>query len=77
MDSRRQTIRAILYSMGPRRAESYIRAFDLQDDEAQYIVEREAMRMSIHQIARKHNVSRETVERRRRSGLQKIVDQLP
>lgn len=26
--------------MGPRRAESYIRAFDLQEDEAQYIIER-------------------------------------
>lgn len=76
MDSRRQAIRAVLYSMGPRRAESYIRAFDLQADEAQYIVEREAMRMSIQQIARKHNVSRETVERRRRSGLQKIADQI-
>lgn len=77
MDSRRQAIRAVLVSMGPRRAEGYIRAFDLQEDEAQYIVEREALRMSIHQIARKHNVSRETVERRRRSGLQKIADQLP
>lgn len=76
MDSRRQAIRAVLASMGPRRAESYIRAFDLQEDETQYIVEREAMRMSIQQIARKHNVSRETVERRRRTGLQKITDQI-
>ena len=77
MDSRRQAIRSILSSMGPRRAESYIRAFDLQEDEAQYIVEREAMRMSVQQIATAHNVSQETVKRRRKSGLQKIADQLP
>lgn len=44
MDSRCQTVRALLSAMGPRRAESYIRAFDLQDDEAQYIIEREARR---------------------------------
>lgn len=77
MDSRCQAIRALLSNMGPRRAESYIRAFDLQDDEAQYIVEREAMRKSIQQIAVEHNVSQETVKRRRRSGFQKIADQLP
>lgn len=44
MDSRCQAVRALLSAMGPRRAESYIRAFDLQDDEAQYIIEREARR---------------------------------
>lgn len=62
--------------MGPRRAESYIRAFDLQEDEAQYIIEREAMRKSIQQIADSHSVSQETVKRRRKSGFQKIADQL-
>lgn len=77
MDSRCQAIRALLSTMGPRRAESYIRAFDLQADEAQYIVEREAMRRSIQQIAADHNVSPETVKRRRKSGFQKIADQLP
>lgn len=77
MDSRNQAIRALLSTMGPRRAESYVRAFDLQEDEAQYIIEREAMRMSLQQIAAAHNVSQETVKRRRRSGFQKIAYQLP
>lgn len=34
MDSRSQAVRALLSAMGPRRAENYVRAFDLQDDEA-------------------------------------------
>lgn len=76
MNSQNRAIRALLSTMGPRRAESYIRAFDLQEDEAQYIVEREAMRKSIQQIADFHNVSQETVKRRRKSGFQKIADQL-
>lgn len=76
MDDRHQAIRAVLSAMGPRRAESYVRAFDLQEDEAQYIIEREALRMSVQQIAAAHNVSQETVKRRRRSGFQKIAEQI-
>lgn len=76
MNSQNRTIRALLSSMGPRRAEDYIRAFDLRDDEAQYIIEREALRWSVQQIAAAHNVSQETVKRRRKSGFQKIIDQL-
>lgn len=76
MDSRNQAVRAVLAAMGPRRAEAYIRAFDLQEDEAQYIIEREALRWSIQQIAEKHSVSQETVKRRRKSGFRKISDQL-
>lgn len=75
MDSRCQAVRALLSTMGPRRAESYIRAFDLQDDEAQYIIEREARRRSIQEIADDHNVSPETVKRRRKSGFSKIAEQ--
>lgn len=77
MDSRSQAVRALLSTMGPRRAEGYIRAFDLQADEAQYIVEREAMGKSVQQIAAAHNVSQETVKHRRKSGFRKIAEQLP
>lgn len=77
MNSLHRTIRILLQEMGPRSAESYIRAFDLQEDEAQYIIEREVQRRSIQQIACAHNVSQETVKRRRRSGFQKIADQIP
>ncbi len=76
MDSRNQAIRALLAAMGPRRAESYIHAFDLREDEALYIIEREAKRRSIVEIARIYNVSPETVKRRRRSGFSKISDQI-
>jgi len=62
--------------MGPRRAEEYIRAFDLYEDEAAYIIEREVKRMSVQQIAEAHNVSPETVKRRRRSGFSRIMNQI-
>lgn len=77
MNSQHRVIRTLLHEMGPRRAESYIRAFDLRDDEAQYIIEREVLQKSIQQIAAKHNVSQETVKRRRKSGFRKIADQIP
>lgn len=77
MNSQHRVIRTLLQEMGPRRAESYIRAFDLRDDEAQYIIEREVLQKSIQQIAAKHNVSQETVKRRRKSGFRKIADQIP
>lgn len=75
MDSRCQAVRALLSTMGPRRAESYIRAFDLWEDEAQYIIDREVRKQSIQEIARAHHVSPETVKRRRRSGFSKIAEQ--
>ena len=62
--------------MGPRRAESYIRAFDLRDDEAVYIIEREVRQKSIQEIAHAHHVSQETVKRRRRDGFLKISEQM-
>jgi len=76
MNSQSRTIRAVISSMGPRRAESYIRAFDLLEDEAEYIIEREVLKKSIQQIASAHNVSPETVKRRRKSGFQKIAEQI-
>ena len=76
MDSRSQAVRALLSAMGPRRAENYVRAFDLQDDEAQYIIEREVMRKSVQQIAAAYHVSQETVKRRRKSGFKKIAEQI-
>lgn len=76
MNSQHRAIRALLSSMGPRRAESYIKAFDLYEDEALYIIEREVFQKSVQQIAAAHNVSEETVKRRRKSGFQKISDQI-
>lgn len=76
MNSQHRAIRALISEMGPRRAESYIRAFDLRDDEIIYIVEREAKNKSIIEIAREHNVSEETVKRRRKDGFRKISEQL-
>lgn len=76
MNSQHRAIRVLLQEMGPRRAENYIQAFDLRDDESMYIIEREVRRKSIQQIASAHNVSAETVKRRRRSGFQKIAEQI-
>lgn len=77
MNSRHQAIRALLSCMGPRRAESYVRAFDLQEDEARYIIDREVRKHSIEEIARNYSVSPETVKRRRKSGFEKIAEQIP
>ena len=41
MNSQHRAVRVLLQEMGPRRAESYIQAFDLRDDESMYIIERE------------------------------------
>lgn len=76
MNSQHRAIRALLQSMGPRRAETYVRAFDLREDEAMYIIECEVLQKSIQQIAAVHNVSQETVKRRRKSGFAKIANQL-
>lgn len=76
MNSQNRAIRVLLQEMGPRRAENYIQAFDLRDDESMYIIEREVRRKSIQQIASAQNVSAETVKRRRRSGFQKIAEQI-
>ena len=76
MDSRHRAIRALLQSRGPRRAEAYVTAFDLREDESRYIIECEVMQKSIQQIAVSYNVSPETVKRRRKSGFQKIADQI-
>lgn len=76
MNSGSRAIRAKLLEMGPRRIESYIRKFDLYEDEARYIIEHEARHKSIEQIAAVNNVSSETVKRRRRSGFRKIADQI-
>jgi len=76
MNIHSRTIRALLSEMGPLRAESYVRAFDLHEDEALYIIEREAKRKSIQQIADAYNVSPETVKRRRKSGFSKIINQI-
>lgn len=76
MNSQHRAIRILLQEMGPRRAESYIQAFDLRDNESMYIIEREVRRKSIQQIASAHTVSAETVKRRRRSGFQKIAEQI-
>jgi len=77
LNDRHRAIRALLQSMGPQRAESYIRAFDLREEEADYLVEREVRRKSIEEIAQSHNVSPETVKRRRKSGFKKIAQQIP
>lgn len=50
MNGHSRTIRAILSGMGPVRAEEYIRAFDLHEDEASYIIEREAKKNNANTV---------------------------
>lgn len=46
MNSQHRAIRALLQSMAPKRAIAYIRAFELPEEEAQYLIECDVRRKS-------------------------------
>lgn len=66
----------MLESMAPVRSIPYIKSFQLPVEEELFIIEREAMRKSIQQIAMEHHVSVETVKRRRKSAFKKISNSI-
>lgn len=76
MNSQHRTIRALLQSMAPKRAISYIKAFGLPPEEELFVVECDVRGKSYIQAAQEHNVSPETIKRRRKSAYTKIADEL-
>jgi len=74
MDSHHRAIRALLKSMSPRRAEAYIKAFCLQDDEEAVLIQGDVRGLSYVEIGDKLHMTPEVVKRRRRAAYAKIVD---
>lgn len=76
MNSQHRAIRALLTSMSPRRAESYIKAFGLRAEEEAVLIEGDVRGLSHVQIAASLHLTPDTVKRRRRAAYSKICDAL-
>lgn len=76
MDSQHRAIRALLTTMSPKRAEAYIRAFELPPDEEASLIVCDVRGLSCLQAADVLHTSLETVKRRRRSAYGKIADEM-
>lgn len=74
MNAQHRAIRALLKSMSPKRAEAYIKAFGLRDDEEAVLIEGDVRGLSYVQIADKLHLTPEVVKRRRRLAYSKIAD---
>lgn len=72
MDPRSRAVRAMLRGMAPADSIPYIQSFRLPEDEERVLVECDARRRSVQQVARELNLSPETVWRRRQSALKKL-----
>lgn len=74
MNSQHRAIRALLTTMAPRRAEAYIRAFELPEEETGILILCDVRGQSCAQVADAMHISQETVKRRRQSAYRKIAD---
>lgn len=69
-------MRAMLRRMAPVKSIPLIQSFLLPAEEEMVLIEREARGKSLQQIAFEHNMTVETVKRRRRCALEKIANSL-
>ena len=76
MNEKTFAVRAMLCRMAPVKSIPIIQSFPLPAEEEMVLIEKEARGKSIQQIAMEHNMSVETVKRRRRSALEKIANSL-
>lgn len=76
MDSQHRAIRAHISSMAPRRAEAYIRSFELPEEEAESLIQCDVRRLSYIQAAEKLHISPECLKKRRRRAFTKIADDI-
>lgn len=60
--------------MSPKRAISYIQAFDLPPEEERFLVECDVRRKNYTQVAQEYNTSPEVIKRRRQRAYMKIAD---
>lgn len=74
MNSQHRAIRALLQSMAPKRAIAYIRAFELPEEEARYLIECDVRRKSYVKAAEDNHTTPEVIKRRRQRAYRKIAD---
>lgn len=76
MNSQHRTIRALLQTMSPRRAEEYVRSFRLPVEEELFLLECDIRGKSYIQAARDNSTTPEVIKRRRRRAYSKIADEI-
>lgn len=76
MDNQHRAIRAHISSMAPRRAEAYIRSFELPEEEAESLIQCDVRCLSYIQAAERLHISSETLKKRRRRAFAKIADEI-
>lgn len=72
MDQHSRVVRAKLRGMAPAASIPYIQSFQLPEDEERVLIECDARRRSVQQVAIDMSLSPEAVKRRRRRALQKL-----
>lgn len=76
MDSQHRAIRARISTMAPRRAEAYIRSFELPEEEAESLIQCDVRCLSYIQAAEQLHISPEALKKRRRRAFAKIADDI-
>ncbi len=76
MQEKTFAVRAMLRRMAPCKSIPIIQAYLLPEEEEMVLIEHEARGKSLQKIALEHNMSIETVKRRRRSALEKIANSI-
>lgn len=74
MNNQHRTIRALLQTMAPLRAISYIKSFQLRPEEEDTLIACDVRGMSYIQAGDNLHLSPEAIKRRKRAAYQKIND---
>lgn len=72
MDQHSRVVRAKLRGMAPAASIPYIQSFQLPEDEERVLIECDARRRSVQQVAIDMSLSPETIWRRRKNALKKL-----
>lgn len=76
MNPERRAIKAMFRVMAPNRAEKYIKAFRLPNDEEQCVILCDVQGLSYVQVSERLNISTECIKRKRQSAYRKMADGL-
>ena len=76
MKEQHRAIRALLSAMAPKRAVSYIRSFELPEEEELYLIECDVRKKSVVQASLDHHSTPDVVKRRRQAAYAHIADQI-
>lgn len=74
MNIQHKAIRALISTMAPKRAISYITSFELPQDEEICLIECDVRKKSYIQVSMDLHVSPECVKKRRQKAFAKIAD---